>query len=236
VDPDSPAWFIYNRDTDDNGRPDPFFMCGPGDPEGFLYRGTSNPDGTRNGDQLDIINRIQGTGANSIYMQIIRSHGGDGDATHNPFANHDATQGLNETVLQQWETWFRIMDDAGIVIYLFIYDDSARIWNTGDTVGTEEQSFLETIVQRFSHHKHLVWCVAEEYQERFSMNRVSTMASVIRADDEHNHPVAVHKLNGLDYAEFADNPVIDQFAIQYNVVSAQALHDGVVSAWTNAGG
>jgi len=27
----------------------PFFMCGPGDPEGFLYRGKRRPDGTRDG-------------------------------------------------------------------------------------------------------------------------------------------------------------------------------------------
>ena len=38
-------WLYY-----ENG--DPFFMCGPGDPEDFLYRGARNPDGTRNGDQM----------------------------------------------------------------------------------------------------------------------------------------------------------------------------------------
>jgi len=32
-----------------SGRPQ-LFLCGPGDPEGFLYRGTLNPDGTRTGD------------------------------------------------------------------------------------------------------------------------------------------------------------------------------------------
>lgn len=236
VDPDYPAWLAYNEDKDENGRLDPFFMCGPGDPEGFLYRGSLNPDGTRNGDQLDIIDKIQGTGSNSIYMQVIRSHGGDGNSTHNPFVNNDAAQGLNETILQQWETWFKAMDTAGIVIYLFIYDDSARIWNTGDSVGGEEQAFLETIVQRFSHHRHLIWCVAEEYQERYSANRVRAIAAVIRSGDEHDHPIAVHKLNGLDFTEFADDAVIDQFAIQYNINDPDGLHEGMVNAWMSAEG
>ena len=32
----------------------PFFMCGPGDPEDFLYRGTLRPDGTRDGDKAGV--------------------------------------------------------------------------------------------------------------------------------------------------------------------------------------
>jgi len=236
VDPTTSAWLAYNRDEDGDGSSDPFFMCGPGDPEGFLYRGTSNPDGTRNGDQMAIIDKIKGSGANCLYMQIVRSHGGDGESSHNPFTGNDPIQGLNEHVLQQWETWFLAMDDAGIVIFLIFYDDSARIWNTGNLVRAEEQSFLETIVQRFSHHKHLIWCVAEEYQEAYSVNRVKATAAVIRAADEHNHPIAVHKLSGLDFDEFADDPNIDQFAIQYNVTDPQQFHDGMVSAWNSAAG
>ena len=41
---------------------------------------------------------------------------------------------------------------AGIVIYFFFYDDSARIWNTGDVVGSAEKKFLEGLVNRFEHH------------------------------------------------------------------------------------
>jgi hypothetical protein len=48
--------------------------------------------------------------------------------------------------------------------------------------------------------------------------------------------IAVHKLNGLDFSEFADEPNIDQFAIQYNVPTADALHKGMVSAWKRAQG
>ncbi|HIE53447.1 MAG TPA: hypothetical protein EYP85_16975 [Armatimonadetes bacterium] len=35
-------------------------MCGPGDPEDFFYRGQLNPDGTRRGDQRELIRKLKG--------------------------------------------------------------------------------------------------------------------------------------------------------------------------------
>lgn len=229
VDPDHPQWLAYAGGG-------PFFLCGPGDPEDFLYRGTLNPVGTRDGDQMALIDKLIGTGANSIYLQAVRSHGGDGDATHNPFLNHDPADGLNDAVLDQWESWFTAMDQHGITIFFFFYDDSARIWDTGDVVGAEEGAFLQALVDRFEHHKHLIWVVAEEYSESFSPARVSAIAAAIRAADDHDHVIAVHKHSGVDFSEFAGDPNIDQFAIQYNVDTASALHDGMVAAWNNAAG
>ncbi len=214
----------------------PFFMCGPGDPEDFLYRGKLKPDGTRDGDQMELIEKMKGTGANCIYLMAVRSHGGDGDKTHNPFVNNDPHKSINSKVLAQWEGWFTEMDRNGIVVYLFFYDDSARLWNTGDVVGGAERDFIRTIVDRFEHHKNLIWCIAEEYQEAFSAKRVKNIAAEIRAADDYDHVIAVHKLSGLDFSEFADEPSIDQFAIQYNQSSADALHRGIVSAFKQAKG
>jgi parallel beta-helix repeat protein len=209
VDPDSESWLAYNRDSNGDGKKDPCFICGPGDPEGFLYRGTRNEDGTRNGDQMTIINKIKGTGANSIYLMAVRSHGGDGDNTQNPFIDSDPTKGFDDDILNQWETWFTEMDNNGIIIFFFFYDDSARIWDTGDAVGAEEKVFIQGLVNKFKHHKNLIWCVAEEYQESFSATFVSNIAAEIRATDDHNHVIAVHKLTGLDFSEFANDPNID---------------------------
>jgi len=229
VDPDHPQWLKRKGGG-------PFFMCGPGDPEDFLFRGKLNPDGTRNGDQMALIKKLKGTGANCIYLMAVRSHGGDGDKTHNPFVNNDIGKGINAKVLEQWEVWFTEIDKNGIVIYFFFFDDSARIWNTGNQVGKEEKDFIHTIVDRFEHHKNLIWCIAEEYQEALSVERVKNIAAQIRAADDYGHVIAVHKLNGLDFSEFADEPNIDQFAIQYNVPTADALHRGMVSAWKRAQG
>lgn len=229
VDPEHPQWPARHGVG-------PFFMCGPGDPEDFLYRGALQPDGTRAGDQEELIARLAGTGANCVYLQAVRSHGGDGDRTHNPFVDHDPARGVSETVLQQWERWFRELDEAGITIFFFVYDDSARIWDTGDEVGEAEAEFLRALVNRFEHHRHLIWCVAEEYEERYSSARVSAIAATIASADDHRHPIAVHKNNGLDFGEFADDPNLDQFAIQWNVPTAEELHAGILRAWSDAAG
>jgi hypothetical protein len=228
VHPDTPAWLaLHNRG--------PFFMCGPGDPEGFLYRGARNANGTRSGDQAALIEKMAGTGANCIYFQAVRSHGGDGDASHNPFVDSNPANGIDLDILDQWETWFSEMEANGIVSYFFFYDDSARIWNTGDTVGPAERAFLQAIVDRFEHHTLLIWCVAEEYSERYSTARVSAIAAEIRAADDHDHVIAVHQHSGVAF-DFPADPVIDQFAIQYNQSTPQALHQGMVTAWNRAGG
>ncbi|MBI2174300.1 MAG: DUF4038 domain-containing protein [Candidatus Omnitrophica bacterium] len=227
--PQNPRWLIYSDGM-------PFFLAGAGDPEGFLYRGTRNADGTRNGDQMGLINKMVGTGANAIYVMAVRSHGGDGAASENPFENSNPAQPLDNDILNQWESWFAEMDRNGIAIFFFIYDDSARIWNTGDVVSAAEQAFVEQLVNRFEHHNHLIWVIGEEYGERYTPQRVKDIAAIIRSADGNTHPIAVHKNNGLNFSEFADDPSIDQFAIQYNVPTAQELHDGMVQAWQAAQG
>ncbi|MCG7849141.1 MAG: hypothetical protein MIO93_08195 [ANME-2 cluster archaeon] len=236
VDPDSKSWLAYNRDSDGDGKKDPCFICGPGDPEDFLYRGAHNANGSRDGDQMTLINKMKGTGANSIYLMAVRSHGGDGDSTQNPFIDSDPTKGLDDDILNQWETWFTEMDNNGIIIYFFFYDDSTRIWNTDDTVAAEERTFIYELVKKFGHHRNLIWCVAEEYEESYSAARVSNIAAEIRTADDYNHVIAVHKLPGLDFSEFADDPNIDQFAIQWKVPSISANHADMVTAWNNAKG
>ncbi len=228
VDPNNPSWLMYNNGAQ-------FFMCGPGDPEGFLYRGTLNPDGTRNGDQLALINTLASTGANSIYLMSVRSNGGDGGPTQNPWINDNPSNGLNNAILDQWETWFTEMDNNGIVIFFFFYDDSADPFG-GINMGVGEQQFVKDIVNRFRHHKNLIWVIAEDSQEALSISRISQIAAEIKANDP-IHPVANHQLSGLTF-NHVDDPNLDQFAIQYNPIplSPQKLHDGMVTAWNNAAG
>lgn len=234
VDPLSNSWLVYNRDADNDGKLDPVFVCGPGDPEDFLYRGARNADGTRSGDQQGIISNMSARGVNSIYLQAIRSHGGDGDSTHNPFVSSDPNNLLDEDILQQWDGWFAAMDNAGIIIYFFFYDDSAQIWS-GDTVGTQEHYLITTLVNRYEHLKHIIWVVGEEYSERYSTTRISNIAALIKKTDDNKHPVANHQLSGITF-DHANDPNIDQFAIQYNDTTVNGLHTGMINAWNNAAG
>ncbi len=229
VNPKNPRWLMRG-----DGRP--LFMCGPGDPEGFLYRGKLKPDGTRDGDQMELISKLAGTGANCIYLMAVRSHGGDGGRTENPFIDHDPARGLNTALLDQWRHWFDAMERAGIVIYFFLYDDSVRLWPRGDNVSSQEEQFLRALVDRFEGYGSLIWCIAEEYGESLSARRVSNIAAVIRSADDYDHAIAVHKNHGLSFDEFADDRNIDQFAIQYNVDTAEKLHAGMVKAWNDAAG
>jgi len=242
VDPEHPMWLKYSGAG-------PFFLAGPGDPEDFLYRGTRSPDGTRIGDQMALITKLKDTGANSIYFQAIRSHGGDGDPTHNPFVDpSNSSSEINLAILDQWETWFTEMDNNGIVIFFFFYDDAIRVsanaslgWPL-DSLGNlhvRERNYIETLVNRFKHHKNLIWVVMEEVQEMGGdyVAHAKKIAQVISQADDQDHVIAVHKLNGLSFSEFADDPNIDQFAIQDNSgTSAPALHNDMVTAWNNASG
>ncbi|NLX13165.1 MAG: serine hydrolase, partial [Phycisphaerales bacterium] len=210
VDHDNPAWFRYYGSG-------PFYMCGPGDPEGFLYRGTRNSDGTRNGDQMTLINKMIGTGANCIYLMAIRSHGGDGDSTHNPYINSNLSAGLSDPILNQWETWFTAMDNNGITIFFVFYDDDAKPFGrelpAGGDLLPAETVFIDTMVSRFKHHKHLIWCIAEEYIEGLSGARAVKVAQRIRAQDDRQHPIAIHQNESTSF-DFNGSPYFDQFAVQ----------------------
>ena len=96
IDPKYPAWLKREGGSH-------LFICVPGDPEDFLYRGRRNPDGTRAGDQMALIDKLVQYGGNCIYMQIVRSHGGDAgdDSTQNSFIDSDPKKGLGERILAQ---------------------------------------------------------------------------------------------------------------------------------------
>nr|MBS0021401.1 DUF4038 domain-containing protein [Gammaproteobacteria bacterium] len=194
------------------------FTAGPGDPEDFLYRN----------DQQQIIDKLKGTGANSLYFQAVRSHGGDGSNSHNPFIDHDPKNGVDQGVLTKWHRWLKQLSDNEVVSYFFIYDDSARIW-TGDAVGSAEKAFLRTLVEKFREIDRLVWVVAEEYAERLSAARVSNIARVIKEYDPH-HAVGVHKNVGVSFTEFADDPNIDVFMMQLGSCSASNVKAQVSQA------
>jgi CubicO group peptidase (beta-lactamase class C family) len=230
IDPENPAWLKREGGSH-------VFICGPGDPEDFLYRGRRNPDGTRSGDQMALIEKLARHGGNCIYMQIVRSHGGDAgsDQTQNPFVHSDPKKGLDERILAQWEQWFTAMDEHGILIYLFFYDDEASIWNTGSRVGEEERQFVEGIVRRFRHHKNLIWIVAEESEERFSNKRVQRIAEVIRRADLNGHIIGNHHLPGTALKAWRKGGALNHFSMQLSAKD-DAAHQGAIEALRQSSG
>lgn len=213
------------------------FVCGPGDPEDFLYLGRRHPDGTRDGDQVARIDKLIEHGGNCLYLQVVRSHGGDAgrDGTQNPFIDSDPAKGLDDDILAQWDEWFSRMDRSEILIYLFLYDDGARIWDTGDRVEAAERQFLETLVRKFSHHRNLIWIVGEESEERYSTARVQAIADVIREADPHDHLIGSHHLSGTEFHAWREGGALNHYAMQFNEAGPVA-HAGAIEARQQAAG
>jgi Protein of unknown function (DUF4038) len=230
IDPEHPQWLMRL------GGPH-VFICGPGDPEDFLYVGKRNADGTRDGDQVARIEKLAEHGGNCIYIQLVRTHGGDAkhDITQNPFVDSDPAKGLDDDILQQWDGWLERLDRHNILIYLFFYDDSARLWNTGDRVGPEEQAFFETIVKRYQHLKNLIWVIGEESEERYSTARVQALAAIIRRADAHGHIVGDHHQSGTTFKAWQPGGALNHFALQLNATDDEA-HAGAIEALGKAGG
>ncbi len=139
------------------------------------------------------------------------------------------------------------MDRNGITIYLFIYDDAIRV---GEQIGWHldedgnlhpgEKQFLQDIVNKFEHHKNLIWCIMEEGQEigKDWQLHISKIAETIRDADDFNHVIASHQLGGNVFFH-ADDPNIDQFAIQGNWETGStpdSIHNWLLNAWDLAGG
>ena len=168
VDPENRSYLVYNRDANGDGELDPFFLIGPGDPEGFLYLGQRRSDGTRDGHrQDDILRRLADFGGNAIYFQVVRSHGGDGRADHNPWRDPaDPTSGFDPDIIGQWKGWFDAMQKAGIVMFLFIYDDGAHPFDDGcrQTISDAERIFLHDLVNELENYPNLIWVVQEEFK------------------------------------------------------------------------
>ena len=252
-DPYNPNKLAYYKDENNDGQLDPFFLCGLGDPEGFLYRGKRNKDGTRSGDQQEIIQNLKDHGGNCIYLMAVRTHGGDArkskqdepeiypDDYHNPWLGQDPKNGLNMDLLNQWEDWFVEMEKNNILIYFFIYDDAIKVedqfgWglNEEGELHANEKKFVQELVNRFKHHPNLIWCIMEEGQEigKDWQQHISKIAEAIREVDDHKHIIAGHQLGGNVFFHKND-PVIRQFAIQTHVdyvATPNELHNWLLKA------
>ena len=241
VDPTTNRWLVYNRDNNLDSQSDPFFLSGAGGPEGFLY-GDITPGWTQDG----IIDSLIQNGMNGIYMIAVRSHGGDGTSTQNPWLNHTpgtaSNSNLDPAIISRWHQWFTRMDSAGIVIYLFFYDDNSDPFYYGcagcegrreETMPPEEGAFIKAMVGEFRRYKHLIWVVAEEYQEEFGDGRINGIIQTIRTYDPDSHPIGVHQLPGLTFNFPA---VADQHAVQFTSTSLAGCHTDALSAWNNASG
>jgi len=214
-----------------NGGP-AIFLCGPDNPEEFLFLGKLLPDGTRDGPQMEMIEFLGQTGVNAMHFQMFRMRRcnikGEGDDTHCPFIDHDPSKPLNEKVLDQWEFWLKELEKRNIIVHLEFYNDATDVELMGWTLDAQgnlhpdERRFIEGIVNRFKHLKNIIWGL-EESSNKLPRSRVihfRKMAELIRQVDEYQHPIVQSLVtpetaekdmhpDGVTSADYRDNPVID---------------------------
>jgi hypothetical protein len=130
----------------------PVVLAGTGGPEDLLYHGARLTNGTRSGgDQQAIIDLLAANGGDALYVQAVKSHGGDGIAangtypacldgsscswTANPFRYGNPAYAADPAILNQWYAWLSRADAAGIVTHFFLYDDNVCPWYGSVTGG-----------------------------------------------------------------------------------------------------
>ena len=191
----------------------PAFLCGPDNPETFLFLGDLNQDGTRsNGQQQLVIDRLIKFGANAFHCQMFRMRRcnikDEGDDQHCPFVNFDPKQPLNDAVLDQWDGWISQLEEAGVVIHLEFYNDATDVEMMGWTLDEngnlhpDEKRLFAGIVKRFKHHKNIMWGIEESVNKlpRARTPHFMKLSELIAQVDNHHHPI-VHSFVTPDTSE-----------------------------------
>ncbi|MBM3333999.1 hypothetical protein FJY63_04995, partial [Candidatus Sumerlaeota bacterium] len=198
VDPANRQWLKYN------GQGHPCFLFGAGNPEEFFFLGTRQADGTRAGGMQDkILGKLAGAGANTFHLIALRDsrynlEPGNGAPDSNPFENADISGRLDQDILNQWEGWLKRFEaDGTIVLFTFYndfddYEDKAG-WklDANGNLHPQERYFVETLVNRFKHHKNIIWVINESCNKlsRAKQVRLKKVAALVAATDNFHHPI-----------------------------------------------
>jgi len=209
------------------------FLFGAGNPEEFFFLGKRQPDGTRaGGRQNDIIQKLVGTGANTFHVLALRDsrynlEPGNGTPDGNPFVDSDISGVLDEDILGQWEGWLDKMEAAGLIVLFNFYNDfddyeekaGWRLDEDGD-LHLQERYFIETLVNRFKHHRNLIWALEESCNKlaRAKQQRLKKVAELVAKTDDFHHPIAqmfqvlyydeVHP-DQVSPEDYADDPYVN---------------------------
>lgn len=191
----NPGYLKYNGGS-------PVFLCGPDNPEDFLFRGRLNPDGTRSGGgQKETIERMVRAGVNAFHCQMTRmrrcNYKDEGDDTHTPFVDHDPSKGLDEDILNQWDGWLDLLEKNHIIVHLEFYNDATDVEMMGWTLDSQgnlppdEKRWIEGIVRKFKHHKNIMWGIEESCNKLPSARtpHFKKIGELIARTDNHNHPI-----------------------------------------------
>ena len=200
---------VYNGVTV-NGYPKPVLLCGPGDPEDFFYKNTSQS-----------LNTMISNKAKTTY---ITAYGKD-------FVGSPGTGVALDATLNTWAGLMDQLEDAGVTTVFFFFDDGYSLpsgWLSGD--GPKIVNKLKNRANG-TPRKLLIWSVAEEYSEGLSDQQVKDVAAMIKANDANGHVIGVHQLGGTAF-KFNSDPNLKMFLMQLNNDNIDTMNSLVNTAWT----
>ena len=211
----------------------PIFLAGIGDLTDFFYRGTLNPDGTRDGDQLELIVALADQGANLITVAVV--YGAAGEVPFAPWDPDDQRRRLNDDVLDQWDRWFAEMHRRGIVALVTLYgggvDPGRELGWPMDAAGSlhpDERRFIRRVVDHLERHPNVIWGVGEKGNTAGARwpQRAERMAREIRGEDGDRHLIAAYLYEGMPFDPDSEAP-IDLYVLSSRDVEPEtpsALH------------
>ncbi|MEM8745058.1 MAG: hypothetical protein AAGF91_00015 [Actinomycetota bacterium] len=217
---DSGHWFEYENSGE------PYFLAGAGGPDDFLFLSDER--------RQDIVDQLIEHDVRSVSVAAVRSNGGEGDSTDNPFVvSSEPSSGVDDDVLDDWDRFLSQLDEAGIVTWFHLYDSGARPFGACTVdLPADEREFVKTLVERFREYRHLVWLPTADHQagacsdDLVDLAKVEALAAEIRRHDD-VHPLAVQHAVGQP-AQYVGNPDIDVFAQQgcgpTDALSVDATH------------
>jgi hypothetical protein len=217
----------------------PVFLCGPDNPEEFLFLGTLNADGTRSGGrQEQLIDTIAAAGVNIMHCQMFRMRScnikDEGDDQHCPFVGFDPARPLNEKVLDQWDGWLKKLEERGINVHFEFYNDATDVERMGwklDAAGNlhpDEARFFTGIVSRFKHRKNILWGIEESLNKlpRARTPHFKKLSALVAQLDDHHHPI-IHSFVTPETSERdfgGDNITSDEYIDDPNIHITSWLH------------
>ncbi len=213
------------------------WFSGLGDPEGFLYLGSKNSNGTRSGGaQQDIIDALIDNGSNVLYIQACRKPG-DGTEGETPWYNNDPDDGVNMAILNQWHGWFRQLRDAGIIVLFFLWDDISSPQNNpyisnSDTCSAAEILYYTLLVNQFQIYDNVIWMFGEETEKEYTVARVNDATAYMQSAGPDIH-IGTHQINGYTFGWSASSTV-KHFGVQLNNYTLSEVYGHLASIWPSA--
>ncbi len=200
-------WFKYS----DTGKK--IYLAFQADPENWIWRSFVQ----RN----KVVANMLKFGGNALSLYSIMTHGGDAKWENrtdmNPFVTFEARHGVDMTILRGWYDIALRMDKQGKALIFNFRDDETWPYGKNKMMVADEKYYIELIIAMFKPLTHLVWMVAEEYQEIMSGAYARQVARFIK-DRDPFHPVAIHQVGGTSFnfagVKYKGKPLFDCFLMQ----------------------